>query len=140
MKHIETIQPEGWPRPRGYNNGMVAEGRVLFVAGQIGWNEREELAGDDLCAQFRQALANVRTVVEAGGGRVEHLVRLTIYCTDLPAYREGVRDIGAAYREVLGKHFPAMALVGVAGLVHPGAKVEIEATAVLPLEQRTESP
>jgi enamine deaminase RidA (YjgF/YER057c/UK114 family) len=128
---MKTIQPEGWPRPRGYANGVVATGRVIYVAGQIGWNEKEELASPDLVGQFGQALANVRAVVEAGGGKVEHIVRLTIYVTDLPAYRENAGPIGAAYRAILGKHFPAMALVGVAGLVHPGAKVEIEATAVM---------
>jgi enamine deaminase RidA (YjgF/YER057c/UK114 family) len=128
---IETVEPRGWPRPRGYANGVVASGRVLYVAGQIGWNEREELVSEALTEQFGQALANVRAVVEAAGGKVEQIVRLTIYVTDLPAYRESARPIGAAYRAVLGKHFPAMALVGVAGLVHPGAKVEIEATAVL---------
>ena len=104
---------------------------MLFVAGQIGWNEREEMASDDVVGQFRQALANVLTIVETAGGTAQHLVRLTIYCTDVDAYRNGVKDIGAAYRSILGKHFPAMALVGVTELVHPLAKVEIEATAVL---------
>lgn len=130
--HIKTIQPEGWPRPRGYANGMVAAGRVVYVAGQIGWDANETLVGEDLVSQFRQALVNVLAVVKAGGGSAAHIVRLTIYCTDLDAYRGGVKEIGAAYREILDKHFPVMALLGVAGLVHPGAKVEIEATAVLP--------
>lgn len=131
MKHIEKIEPAGWPRPRGYSNGVAATGRTLYVAGQIGWDAEERLVGEDLVSQFRQALANVLAVVTAAGGSAEHIVRLTIYCTDLPAYRSGSREVGAVYREVLGKHFPAMALVGVMGLVHPGAKVEIEATAVM---------
>jgi enamine deaminase RidA (YjgF/YER057c/UK114 family) len=131
MKHIDTIQPEGWPRPRGYSNGMVATGRTLYVAGQIGWDTSEQIVGEDVLSQFRQALENVLAVVTAAGGTAEHLVRLTIYCTDVDAYRNGVKEIGAVYRDVLGKNFPAMALVGVTELVHPGAKVEIEATAVL---------
>jgi enamine deaminase RidA (YjgF/YER057c/UK114 family) len=131
MSRIETVQPADWPRPRGYANGVVASGRTLYVAGQIGWNEQEQLVSDELVGQFRQALRNVRTVVESAGGRVEDVVRLTIYCCHLDAYRNEVKAIGAAYREVMGKHFPAMALLGVAGLVEPGALVEIEATAVL---------
>lgn len=136
--HIETLRPAGWPRPRGYANGMAAAGRVIYVAGQIGWDAQERLVGEDLVSQFRQALANVLAVVEAGGGEAAHIVRLTIYCTDLDAYRGGVKEIGGVYREILGKHFPAMALLGVAGLVHPGAKVEIEATAVLPAPPESE--
>jgi enamine deaminase RidA (YjgF/YER057c/UK114 family) len=131
VKHIDKIQPEGWPRPRGYSNGMVASGRTLYVAGQIGWDTSEQIVGEDVPSQFRQALQNVLAVVEAAGGTAEHLVRLTIYCTEVDAYRQGVKEIGAVYRDVLGKNFPAMALVGVTELVHPGAKVEIEATAVL---------
>jgi enamine deaminase RidA (YjgF/YER057c/UK114 family) len=127
----EKVQPEGWPRPRGYANGVVATGRTLYVAGQIGWDASEQIVGDDLVSQFRQALVNVLAVVTTAGGRAEDIVRMTIYCTDLPAYRSGAAAIGAAWREVLGKHYPAMALVGVAGLVEPRAKVEIEATAVL---------
>jgi enamine deaminase RidA (YjgF/YER057c/UK114 family) len=110
---------------------MAATGRVIYVAGQIGWDTSEQLVGEDLVSQFRQALTNVRYVVEAAGGTPMDLVRLTIYCTDVPAYRNGVKEIGAVYRDVIGKHFPTMALVGVTELVHPGAKVEIEATAVL---------
>ena len=131
MSEYERILPEGWPRPRGYSNGVAASGRHIFVAGQIGWDETEELVGEDLPSQFKQALANVRAVVEAGGGQVQDIVRLTIYVTSVAAYRDGVQAVGKGYREVLGKHFPAMALIGVSELVHPGAKVEIEATAVV---------
>ena len=129
--HITVVQPEGWKRPRGYANGMAARGTTLYVAGQIGWDAEENFHSDDLVDQFRQALANVKAVVLAGGGEVSDIVRLTMYVTDLPAYRASLRGIGEAYRSVLGKHFPVMALVGVAGLVEPRAKVEIEATAVL---------
>src|SRR5207244_10142084 len=108
----------------------IGGGRTLFVAGQIGWNERQELAGD-LAGQFRQALANVLAVVAAAGGQASDVVRLTVYLVDLPAYRAALGPIGAAYRELLGKHFPAMAFVGVSGLVEPLALVEIEATALI---------
>ncbi len=127
----EVVQVDGWPRPRGYSNGMIARGRSLWIAGQIGWDHNEQIVSDDFVAQFEQALKNVAAVVRAAGGELGDIVRLTIYVTDLDAYRNGAREVGAAYRAVLGKHFPAMALVGVAGLVHPRAKVEIEATAVL---------
>ncbi len=128
---IETVLPEGWPRPSGYANGMVARGATLFVAGQIGWGSTQQFAGDDLLSQFRQALKNVVAVVEAAGGKPSDVVRLTVYLTDLAAYRASLKAFGACYREVMGKHFPAMAFVGVAGLVEPRALVEIEATAVL---------
>jgi enamine deaminase RidA (YjgF/YER057c/UK114 family) len=131
MSRIEPVEIAFWPRPRGYSNGMVASGRTLYVAGQVGWDEHEKVVSDELVGQFRQALSNIRTVVETAGGRIEDVVRLTIYCCDLDAYRTHHKAIGAAYREVMGKHFPAMALLGVAGLVEPGALVEIEATAVL---------
>jgi enamine deaminase RidA (YjgF/YER057c/UK114 family) len=126
------VDPESWPRPSGYANGILAEGRYLAIAGQIGWNERNELAGEDFLTQARQALLNVVTVVRAAGGRPEHLVRLTWYVTDKGEYRASVAALGAAYREIVGTHYPAMSLVQVADLLEDGAKVEIEATAVLP--------
>jgi enamine deaminase RidA (YjgF/YER057c/UK114 family) len=125
------IEPEGWPPPRGYANGILAEGRLLAIAGQIGWNERGELAAGFL-DQARQALRNVVTVLRAASGEPEHLVRLTWYVTDKDEYRQNLAALGAAYREIVGAHYPAMALVVVAGLLEDGAKVEIEATAVLP--------
>jgi enamine deaminase RidA (YjgF/YER057c/UK114 family) len=125
------IEPDGWPRPRGYANGILAEGRLLAIAGQIGWNERGELAAGFL-DQARQALRNVVTVLRAAGGEPEHLVRLTWYVTDKHEYRDNLAALGAAYREIVGAHYPAMALVVVADLLEDGAKVEIEATAVLP--------
>lgn len=132
---IEPVQPAGWAAPKGYSNGMVASGgRTVYVAGQIAWDADQNLvgAGGDFAAQFRQALANVRAVVEAAGGGPQHLVRLTIYVTDKRAYLADLRSIGAIYREVLGRHFPAMALVQVADLLEEGALVEIEGTAVVP--------
>ncbi len=129
--HIQAVQPAGWPRPRGYSNGMLAHGSSIHVAGQIGWDETETIVSDDFSVQFQQALSNVVAVIRAAGGQPQDIVRLTIYATDLDAYRNHIPAIGAAYRAVLGKHFPAMALVGVAGLVEPRAQVEIEAVAVL---------
>jgi enamine deaminase RidA (YjgF/YER057c/UK114 family) len=126
-----TILPEGWPRPKGYSNGMAARGELLAVAGQIAWNEKEEIVSPEFAAQFRQALGNVVSVVEAAGGTPGNLISLTIYVTDKQAYVDAIGEVGAAYRELIGKHFPAMALVEVAGLLEPGAQVEIQALAVL---------
>jgi enamine deaminase RidA (YjgF/YER057c/UK114 family) len=128
----ETINPSGWPRPSGYSNGIVAEGRYLAISGQIGWNERNEVVSDEFLAQARQALQNVMSVLRAAGGDARHLVRLTWYVTDAREYRQSLRELGAAYREIVGTHYPAMALVQVAALLEERAKVEIEATAVLP--------
>jgi len=129
---MTSVQPEGWPRPRGYSNGMIAQGRILAVAGQIGWNEQWEFASDDLVEQSAQALRNVLAVVRAAGGSAEHIIRLTWYVTDKREYLEASSALGAVYRELFGEHYPAMALVQVAALVEDRAKVEIEATAVLP--------
>ncbi|MBX3473321.1 MAG: RidA family protein [Planctomycetes bacterium] len=126
------MNPDGWKRPRGYNNAVVLPpGRALFVAGQVGWDAEEELVGDDFVAQFRQALRNVRACVEAAGGRVEHLGRVNLYVTDKQEYAANLRAVGETWREIMGRHFPAMALLEVKGLLEPGAKVEIEATGVI---------
>jgi enamine deaminase RidA (YjgF/YER057c/UK114 family) len=132
----ETINPPGWPRPSGYANGVVAEGRFLAISGQIGWNERGELVGDDFLAQARQALSNVVAVLRAAGGTSEHLVRLTWYITDKSEYRANLEALGTSYREIVGANYPAMALVQVAALLEEGAKVEIEATAVIPTSSK----
>jgi enamine deaminase RidA (YjgF/YER057c/UK114 family) len=129
----DVVNPPGWPRPSGYSNGVVAQGRYVAIAGQIGWNERNELVSDDFLAQARQALRNVVAVLRAAGGAPENLVRLTWYITDKNEYRAALKELGASYREIVGEHYPAMALVVVAGLLEEGAKVEIEATAVLPV-------
>ena len=129
---IRFVEVPGWPKPKGFANGVVTREQTLYVAGQVGWNAKQELESDDLAAQFAQALDNVLAVVRAAGGTPESVVKMTIYVTDLPAYRGAQRAIGAAWRERFGRHFPAMALVGVAGLVEPRALVEIETTCALP--------
>lgn len=126
------VQPESWARPRGYSNGMMASGRILAVAGQVAWDEKGRIVSDTFAWQFEQALANVATVVRAAGGEPAHVISLTIYVTDKTEYVAALGGVGEAYRKVMGKHFPAMALVEVAGLLEPGAKVEIQALAVLP--------
>jgi enamine deaminase RidA (YjgF/YER057c/UK114 family) len=128
---LEFVQPEGWAKPKGYANGVITGARTLYIAGQIGWNEQQVFASDELAAQFAQALDNVLAVVRAAGAGPESVVKMTIYVTDLPAYRAAGRAIGAAWRERFGKHFPAMALVGVSGLVEPRALVEIETTCAI---------
>jgi len=128
---VKTVQPEGWPRPSGYSNGLIARGRVLAVAGQIGWNERGEFSSDDLVEQSAQALRNVLAVVHAAGGSATDVIRLTWYITDKDAYRAAAAQLGRVYRELFGAHYPAMTLVQVAALLEDRARVEIEATAVL---------
>jgi enamine deaminase RidA (YjgF/YER057c/UK114 family) len=132
---LEIVQPDGWKAPRGYANGVSVQGgsKLVFVAGQIAWDAEQKIVGArDFAAQFAQALSNVVAVVRAAGGEPQHVVRLTIYVTDKRLYLASTREIGAAWRTLLGKHFPAMALVEVSGLLEPDALVEIEATAALP--------
>ena len=126
------LQPEGWVTPKGYANGVAARGTMVFTGGQIGWNAQQQFESDDFIDQTRQTLLNVRAVLEAGGAGPEHLVRLTWYVTDRNEYNSRLKELGAVYREVLGKNFPAMACVQVAGLMEKRAKIEIEATAVIP--------
>jgi enamine deaminase RidA (YjgF/YER057c/UK114 family) len=129
---VRLLQPPGWPRPRGFANGVLAEGsRLVFVGGMIGWDETGTFAGDDLASQVRQALLNIVAVLQEAGGGPADVVRLTWYVTDRHEYLASQKEVGAAYREVMGRHFPAMAVVEVSGLVEERAKVEIEATAVL---------
>ena len=126
-----VVVPE-WPAPKGYANGVVGQGRVLFVAGQIGWDASGRFVGPSLVEQFGQALANVVAVVRAAGGGPEHVASMTVYVTDIDAYRGGLRELGAAWRAHMGKVFPAMALVAVTALVEREAVVEIQAHAILP--------
>ncbi len=128
---LTSVNVPEWPAPKGYVNGMIGEGRTLFVAGQVGWNERCEFESNDFADQFAKTLDNVLTVVRAAGGKPEHVARMTVYVTDLEAYRNSLKKLGPIWRERFGRHYPAMALVGVAGLVEIGALCEIEATAVL---------
>jgi len=131
-QRFEVLQPEGWPRPSGYSNGIAASGRLVFVSGQVGWNsETCRFETDDFVSQTEQALRNVVAVLRAAGAEPRHVVRLTWFITDKAAYLAAQREIGIAYREVMGKHYPAMSVAVVAGLVEGQAKVEIEATAVV---------
>jgi len=130
---VEVLQPRGWATPKGYANGIAAQGRQIFVAGQIGWNETCKLVSDDFVAQVEQALRNIVAVLAEAGGAPHHLVRLTWYVTDRAEYASRQSAIGEAYRRIIGRHFPTMTLIIVAGLLEPGAKVEIEATAVIPI-------
>ncbi|MEX2178781.1 MAG: RidA family protein [Gemmatimonadaceae bacterium] len=135
MSDAREVHPERWAKPVGYAHGMIAAGggRMVVTAGQIGWNPAtQELASDDFAAQTVQALRNVVAVLTAAGARPEHLVRLTWYITDRDEYLAARRKVGEGYREILGKHFPVMTVVVVSGLLEPGAKVEIEATAIVP--------
>jgi enamine deaminase RidA (YjgF/YER057c/UK114 family) len=128
-----VIQPEGWARPSGYANGIVATGKTLFIGGQVGWNPRNATPefAPGFVEQFDQVLSNICEILKAAGGRPEQLVRMTVYVTDKQEYLGALKACGAAWKKHLGRHYPAMALVVVAGLVETGAKIEIEATAVL---------
>ena len=129
---LHCLQPDGWAAPRGFSNGVVATGRQLYVAGQIGWDAQQRLIPGGLVPQVRQALENIVTVLATGGARPEHLVRLTWYLTDRAAYLAAAKEIGTVYREVIGRHYPAMTAVEVSALMEAEAVVEIEATAVIP--------
>lgn len=129
---LQFLHPQNWKKPKGFANGIVAEGRLVFIAGQVGWNAEQTFDSTDFVAQTHQALENIVTLVAEAGGRPEHITRLTWYVTDKKDYVSRLSEIGAAYRGVMGKHFPTMTLVQVAALVEDLAKVEIEATAVVP--------
>jgi enamine deaminase RidA (YjgF/YER057c/UK114 family) len=124
------LLPRGWPRPSGYANGMTAKGRVIVTGGVVGWDPMGNFP-EGFAAQARRAFSNILAILAEGGAGPEHLVRLTWYVVDLDEYRTSLREVGQAYRETIGKHFPAMAVVGVSGLVEPAARLEIEATAVV---------
>ncbi len=128
----QLLHPRHWKQPKGYANGIAADGRLVFLAGQVGWNAEEKFESDDFVAQVRQALANIVALVAEAGGKPEHVTRLTWYVLDKREYLSRLRELGDAYRSVMGRHFPAMALVQVGALVEDCAKVEIEATAVVP--------
>ena len=127
----QILQPAGWPAPKGYANGMAADGRLVVTGGVIGWDNQGHLP-DDFVAQVRQALSNISAILGEGGARPEHLVRLTWYVVDIEEYLANLKMLGQAYREIFGAHYPAMALVQVVRLVEKAARVEIEATAVVP--------
>jgi enamine deaminase RidA (YjgF/YER057c/UK114 family) len=127
----QILQPSGWPMPKGYANGIAADGRIVVTGGVIGWDAEERLA-DGFVAQVRQTLSNILAILAQGGARPEHLVRLTWYVVDMDEYLANLKELGRIYREIVGAHYPAMALVQVVRLVEKAARVEIEATAVMP--------
>ena len=129
---MQILQPPSWPKPRGYSNGIAARGRLVFVAGQVGWNEQEKFETSEFVGQAKQALKNIVAVLAQGGAKPEHIVRMTWNVIDKQEYLAAWRDLGSAYREVIGKHYPAMAAMQVVGLVEDGARLEIEATAIVP--------
>jgi enamine deaminase RidA (YjgF/YER057c/UK114 family) len=129
---MKDLCPRGWPRPKGYSNAMAARGRIVMTAGVVGWNERQEFVEKTLAGQFAQTLRNIVAILECDGAYPRNIARLTCYVTSIDEYLEGAKEIGAAWREIMGRHYPAMALVEVVRLVEREAKVEIEATAVVP--------
>jgi enamine deaminase RidA (YjgF/YER057c/UK114 family) len=128
----QILQPEGWKRPRGYSNGVAAEGRLVFVAGQIGWDAEERIVGEDFGAQFHQVLLNTLSVLAEAGAGPEHVTRMTWFVTSREDYAAALPSLAESWRALMGRNYPAMAVVIVAGLVEPAAKVEIETTAVVP--------
>ncbi|WP_372824178.1 RidA family protein [Polaromonas sp.] len=129
---MKLLQPSGWAEPKGYANGVVARGAMIFVGGQIGWNAQQQFESNDFIAQTRQTLQNILAVLQAGGAGPEHMVRMTWYVVDRVEYVARLKELGAVYREVMGKNFPAMTCVEVSALVEERARIEIEVTAVLP--------
>ena len=129
---MDILQPSGWVRPKGYSNGIATTGRMVFVAGMVGWNAEERFETDAFVGQAAQALRNIVAVLAEAGAGPEHLVRLTWFVTDKREYLASGRELGAAYREIVGRHYPVMSVVEVKGLIEEGAKLEIEATAVVP--------
>lgn len=128
----QILQPPGWARPRGFSNGIAARGTLVFIAGQVGWTGEGKWEARDFAGQFRQALKNILAVLAEANGKPEHIVRLTWYVLDRQEYLEALKGVGEAYRELMGRNFPTMAVVQVSGLVEPEARLEIEATAVVP--------
>ena len=129
---MQILQPPGWVRAKGFSNGIVASGRLVFIAGQVGWTGQGEWKEKSFAGQFRQTLQNILEVLAQAKGRPEHIVRLTWYVIDRDEYLASLKEVGAAYRELMGRHYPTMAVVQVSGLVERNARLEIEATAVIP--------
>jgi enamine deaminase RidA (YjgF/YER057c/UK114 family) len=129
------LHPEGWKPPVGYANGIsVTAGRIVFIAGQVGWNADERFQSDELVPQFEQALKNILTILAEAGGKPTHICRLTAFCIDKPAYLAGRRELGRIWKSLMGNHYPAMSMIFVADLLDTPAKIELEATAVIPPE------
>ena len=132
MSVLQILQPPGWARAKGFSNGIAAKGTLVFIAGQIGWTGEGKWIARDFAGQFRQALKNIIDVLAEAKGKPEHIVRLTWYVLDKQEYLAALKEVGAAYRELMGRHYPTMAVVQVSGLVENEARLEIEATAVVP--------
>ena len=129
---MEVLLPEGWAPPIGYANGIAVSGRLVFIAGQVGWDEQQRFHSEDIVPQFDQALRNVLAVLACAGGKPEHICRITAFCCDKPAYLAARKDLGAIWRRHMGKHFPAMSMIFVSDLLDSPGKIELEATAVVP--------
>jgi len=132
---MRILQPKGWTPPVGYSNGIEAGGRMVFVAGQVGWNEQQVFQSEDLAEQFVRALHNVLSVLAEAGGRREHICRMTAYCCDKPAYLAARAELGRIWRRLMGRHYPAMSMIFVSDLLDSPGKIELEATAVIPQEK-----
>jgi enamine deaminase RidA (YjgF/YER057c/UK114 family) len=132
MSGLRAINPPGWARPKGYSNAVIGRGTVVMVAGQIGWNAAQQFESDDFIAQLRQALTNTVEVLAAAGAKPEHVARMTWYVTDKKRYLAHITEVGAAWRDIMGRIFPAMTLLEVSGLVEGRALIEIESTAIIP--------
>jgi len=132
---MHVLSPPTWARPKGYANGIMAEGRMIFLAGLIGWDGNEKFHSDDMMGQMSQIFSNICALLKEAGAGPEHMVRMTWYVTDMEAYRNNLSEIGTLYRSILGKNFPVMTCVGVSNLVERQAKIEIEVTAILPYEE-----
>jgi len=132
MSGVRAINPPGWARPKGYSNAIVGRGTIVMVAGQIGWNAQQQFESDDFVAQLRQALANTVEVLAAAGAKPEHVARMTWYVTDKQLYLASIAEVGAAWRDIMGRTYPAMTLLEVSALVEDGALIEIESTAIVP--------
>ena len=130
---MQVLLPEGWAPPIGYANGIAAEGRIVFIAGQVGWNAQQQFESEDIVPQFRQALQNVLAGLKVAGGEARHICRMTAFCCDKPAYMAARRQLGAIWRELMGTHYPAMSMIFVVDLLDNPGKIELEATAVVPL-------
>ncbi|MBK6863569.1 MAG: RidA family protein [Ideonella sp.] len=131
---MQVLLPEGWDAPIGYANGIAVDGgRIVFVAGQVGWNEHQKFESEEIVPQFRQALKNILAVLKQAGGEAHHICRMTAYCCDKPAYMAARRQLGAVWRELMGTHYPAMSMIFVVDLLDNPGKIELEATAVVPI-------
>ena len=132
---MKVLQPSDWPAPVGYSNGIAAQGTLVFIAGQVGWNSKQQFHSVDFAPQFEQALKNLLTVLAQAGGRPEHICRITAFCCDKPAYLAARSELGRIWRKHMGRHYPAMSMIFVSDLLDSPGKIELEATAVLPTER-----